>query len=48
MLLTDPAVATRFGEQSETAINLAGAIGAAIVVAVGLWLQRRARDKAPA
>ena len=48
MLLTDPAVAARFGEQSETAINLAGAIGAAIVVAAGLWLQQRTRDKTPA
>ncbi len=48
MLLTDPAVAARFGEQSETAINLVGAIGAAIVVAAGLWLQQRTRDKTPA
>jgi len=48
MLLTDPAVTTRFGEQSETMINAAGARGAAIVVAAGLWLQRRTRDKTPA
>jgi YjbE family integral membrane protein len=48
MLLTDPAVTARFGEQSETMINAAGAVGAAIVVAAGLWLQRRTRGKAPA
>jgi YjbE family integral membrane protein len=48
MLLTDPAVTARFGEQSETAVNVAGAIGAAIVVAAGLWWQQRARDKTPA
>jgi YjbE family integral membrane protein len=45
MLLTDPAVVSRFGEQSHTVINLAVIIGAAIVVAVGLWMQRRARAK---
>ena len=43
MLLTDPAVATRFGEPSQTMVNSAGAIGAAIVVVAGLWMQRRAR-----
>ena len=46
MLLTDPAVVERFGALSHTIINAAGAIGAAIVVVVGLWLQRRARNKA--
>jgi YjbE family integral membrane protein len=48
MLLTDPALTARFGEQSQTRINLAGAAGAAIVVGVGLWWQQRARDKTPA
>jgi YjbE family integral membrane protein len=43
MLLTDPAVTTRFGELSHDVVNGAGAIGAVLVVAVGLWLQRRAR-----
>jgi YjbE family integral membrane protein len=43
MLLTDPAVTTRFGELSHEVVNGAGAIGAVIVVAVGLWMQRRAR-----
>ncbi len=46
MLLTDPAVVERFGELSHTVINAAGAIGAAIVVVVGMWMQRRARAKA--
>ena len=48
MLLTDPAVTTRVGEPSPMVINAAGAIGAVIVVGVGLWLQRRTRGKAPA
>lgn len=43
MLLTDPAVTTRFGELSHDVVNGAGAIGAVLVVAVGLWLQKRAR-----
>jgi len=43
MLLTDPAVTARFGELSHDVVNGAGAIGAVIVVAVGLWMQRRAR-----
>ena len=48
MLMTDPAVVERFGAQSHTVINLAGAAGAVIVVAAGLWMQRRARAKTPA
>ena len=48
MLLTDPAVTARFGELSHEVVNGAGAIGAAIVVAAGLWLQQRTRDKTPA
>jgi YjbE family integral membrane protein len=43
MLLTDPAVTQRFGELSHDVVNAAGAIGAVFVVAVGLWLQRRAK-----
>jgi YjbE family integral membrane protein len=46
MLLTDPAVTGRFGEQSHAVINVAGAIGAALVVALGTWLNRRARQRA--
>jgi YjbE family integral membrane protein len=48
MLLTDPAVTERFGELSHSVVNAAGAIGAVIVVVVGLWMQRRARVKSPA
>lgn len=48
MLLTDPAISARFGEPSHTMVNLAGAAGAALVVALGMALQRRqtARRKA--
>jgi predicted tellurium resistance membrane protein TerC len=46
MLLTDPAVSARFGEQPHDIVNIAGAIGAVIVVAVGLWMQRRTRRRA--
>lgn len=48
MLLTDPAVTTRFGELSHDVVNSAGAVGAVLVVGVGLWLQKRARAKAMA
>jgi YjbE family integral membrane protein len=48
MLLTDPAVVARFGEVPHEIVNGAGAIGAVIVVAVGLWLQRRRRTNAAA
>ena len=41
MLLTDPAVSARYGELSHTIVNFAGAIGAGVVVAIGLFLQRR-------
>lgn len=41
MLLTDPAVVQRFGEVPHTLVNIAGALGAAFVVALGLALQRR-------
>jgi YjbE family integral membrane protein len=45
MLLTDPAVVSRFGELSHTIVNIAGAIGAAIVVVVGMGIQRRRAAK---
>ena len=48
MLLTDPAVTTRFGELSHEVVNGAGAVGAVLVVGVGMWLQRRARARADA
>ena len=43
MIFTDPAVSARFGELSPDVVNGAGAVGAVLVVAGGLWLQRRAR-----
>jgi YjbE family integral membrane protein len=46
MLLTDPAVDQRFGRQSPTLVNIAGAIGAVLVVAIGVTLQRRRRAAA--
>lgn len=46
MLLTDPAVAARFGEIPHDIVNIAGAIGAVLVVAVGLWMQKRSRQRA--
>ncbi|MBZ8141404.1 hypothetical protein CLD22_16045 [Rubrivivax gelatinosus] len=45
MLLTDPAVVARFGEQPHAVVNGAGAIGAALVVGIGLMLQRRRAAK---
>jgi len=43
MMFTDPAVTARFGEMGHDIVTAAAAVGAAFVVAVGLWLQRRAR-----
>ena len=48
MLLTDPAVTARFGELSHGIVNTAGAIGAALVVLIGLYLQKRHAAKAAA
>ena len=48
MVLTDPAVTARFGELGHDVINLAGAAGALLVVAVGTWLRRRQRAEASA
>lgn len=45
MLLTDPAVTGRFGELSHDVVNGAGAVGAVLVVGIGMWLQRRARQR---
>ena len=45
MLLTDPALTARSGEAPAALVNLAGAIGAAIVVGAGRWLRRRARRR---
>jgi YjbE family integral membrane protein len=48
MMLTDPKVSEYFPNLSHTIVNVAGALGAIIVVTVGLWLQRRARAKVAA
>jgi YjbE family integral membrane protein len=48
MLLTDPAVVERFGEQSHIVVDIAGAIGAVIVVGLGTALQRRRAARASA
>ena len=48
MLLTDPAVVAHYGEPPDLRVRVVGAMGAALVVAVGLWLQRRGGDKTPA
>ncbi|MDI1240279.1 MAG: TerC family protein [Polaromonas sp.] len=45
MLLTDPAVVTRFGVIGEQFVTIGGIVGAALVVALGTYMQkRRARD----
>ena len=41
MLLTDPALVQRVGELPHWQVNVGGAIGAALVVALGMLLQRR-------
>jgi YjbE family integral membrane protein len=46
MLLTDPALVARIGELAHWQINVGGAIGAALVVAMGLSLQRRRARRA--
>ena len=48
MLLTDPAFEGWFGKMGEQTILFAGVIGAAIVVTLGLWLQKRGKVSTPA
>jgi YjbE family integral membrane protein len=48
MLLTDPALVERVGELPHWQVNVGGAIGAALVVALGWLLQRRRAARAPA
>jgi YjbE family integral membrane protein len=43
MLLTDPAFIKWFGTMAEQTIMFAGVIGAAIVVGLGLWMQKRGK-----
>ncbi|MBE7419816.1 MAG: TerC family protein [Ideonella sp.] len=40
MLLTDPALVQRVGELPHWQVNVGGAIGAALVIALGSWLER--------
>lgn len=46
MLLTDPAFIGWFGKMGEQTILFAGVIGAAIVVTLGLWMQKRSHKAA--
>jgi YjbE family integral membrane protein len=48
MMLTDPAVTRMFGEQPHLYVNLAGALGAVLVVAIGTLMRRRQRKAAAA
>jgi YjbE family integral membrane protein len=48
MLLTDPALVARIGELPHWQVNAGGAIGAALVVALGWSLQRRRARRAAA
>ncbi|MFO1218512.1 MAG: TerC family protein [Burkholderiaceae bacterium] len=41
MLLTDPALTARIGELPHWQVNIGGAIGAALVVAIGMFMQKR-------
>jgi YjbE family integral membrane protein len=47
MLLTDPAVTSRFGVMTEQTVTFAGILGAVIVVALGTYLTKRQQNKAP-
>jgi YjbE family integral membrane protein len=46
MLLTDPAFIEWFGKTGEQTILFAGVIGAALVVGLGLWMQKRSAKTA--
>lgn len=48
MLLTDPAVTTRFGAVGEQTVTFGGVLGAVLVVALGTYLTKRRQKKAPA
>jgi predicted tellurium resistance membrane protein TerC len=46
MLLTDPALVERIGELPHWQVNVGGAVGAALVVAIGTIMQRRQEARA--
>lgn len=48
MLLTDPAVVTRFGAMSEQTVTFGGVLGAVLVVALGTYLTKRQKKQAAA
>ena len=48
MLLTDPAVTTRFGAVSEQTVTFGGVLGAVLVVALGTYLTKRQQKKSVA
>ena len=48
MILTDPAVVARFGELPHSTVYIGAGLGAAIVVALGLFLKKRQHSRQPA
>jgi LPXTG-motif cell wall-anchored protein len=46
MLLTDPAVTTRFGAIGEQTVTFGGVMGAVLVVALGTYLTKRQKKHA--
>ena len=48
MILTDPAVVARFGELPHSTLYIGAGLGAAIVVALGLFLKKRQHARQPA
>ncbi|CAN7552034.1 TerC family protein [Polaromonas sp. LjRoot131] len=47
MLLTDPAVVAHFGPIGEHTVTAGGLLGAVLVVALGTYLTKRQKEKAP-
>jgi predicted tellurium resistance membrane protein TerC len=45
MILTDPAVSQRIGEVPHALVQVAGAVGAAMVVATAMYLNKRRRQQ---
>ena len=46
MLLTDPAITSRFGAMNEHTVTMGGIAGAILVVALGTYLQKRSKPPA--
>ena len=47
MLMTDPALESRFGALPHLAVSTVGAVGAVLVVVTGKWLLARSPEPAP-